>query len=204
MDSDSGAPEALSESIAAGHGYDHVEDGEFKSDPVYGSETGVETREDYQSHIYDTMYSSDTEAFTTQHGHDNYYQESSNTFIAHDPHRGPDHGTCFRPDEGRSYFERQFDRDLAHGGDPDRDRIVKGGYPALEDWKETQAEQSQGDASANDGQHQNESTDQSQSLSQTQEAQTADKETPQRSARLQRALDLANSRGNERDEGAER
>ena len=71
-----------------------------------------------------------TLCFRRRHDHDVYYNPQTNTFVAHDPTH-QDKGTCLRPTGGQGCFERQFERDVAYGGSPDRSRIREGGYRAL-------------------------------------------------------------------------
>lgn len=125
-------PRDISQKISNGHAYtEHIERHNDFNDPRRGQPLGIHTREQLANHIYQTITDKDTSCFTTQHGHNLYYNKGTNTFIAYDPQR-PDRGTCYRPTQQERHFDNAFNRDVeAHHGSPDPSRIKTGGYHAL-------------------------------------------------------------------------
>jgi len=133
----------ISDAIAHGHAFQkHVLDShKFDGEKDLGPDLSIETNSDLRDHIHDTLMSPETQCFSTQHDHDIFYNEGTNTIVIHDPNRD-DLGTCYRPDNGEKDFERIFNDDVDRGGSPDRDRIVNG-YEELQAQKQAALEQSQ-------------------------------------------------------------
>lgn len=120
---------SIANRIAAGHAYKHVERGEFDgSRPKYGDDTGVRNRDDFESHIKETLEDEKTRGFIKENGQEQYYNDQTNTFVGFDEHG---EGTCFRPSSREEYLESQFQEDVRAGGADDPGRIKVGGYEGL-------------------------------------------------------------------------
>ncbi len=95
-----------------------------------GPDIGISTPDQFAQHILNTMMDLETQCFTTQHGHEIYYNRNTNTMVTIDL-QGKDLGTCFRPTGRERKFQREFEKDVRHGGKSDSRRI-RGGYADLQ------------------------------------------------------------------------
>lgn len=83
--------------IAAGHAYQKhvVEEQQF-------ADLGVDSVAKFAKHIDDCMW--DSESRTLKDGRLAYWNQASRTVIIYNP-KAVDDGTCFRPRQGRSYYD---------------------------------------------------------------------------------------------------
>lgn len=103
--------ETIAETIANGHGYKHVERGEFNGGkPRCGADIGVNNREEYQDLVQDVITSEHTSSFVRHDGGAVFYSEDRNVAVAYDPN-DPDLGSCFRPTSKDRYVDTCLKRD---------------------------------------------------------------------------------------------